>query len=226
MGVNLGKSLKRKIERSGADSLDPDRIAEGLLDMLKGSNELALKKDRVERILRSYLRKVRQHNKKEGKAFLKKKRKKEGVKTTDSGLSYKLLKEGSGPQPDPWDSVKVHYRGSKIDGSVFERSMEGDPKEFQVRGRIMEGWKEALKMMNEGSEWKLFIPHELAYGPKGKGEEIGPYETLVFELHLEKVIQVDSAKAAERSGGRGLSPEQKKRMMKQMKKRRKENEDR
>ena len=119
--------------------------------------------------------------------FLKENKQKNGVSATKSGLQYRVLKSGNGSQPTSNDSVTVHYRGTLTDGTVFDSSYErGEPVTFQV-ARVISGWSEALQLMHEGDKWQIYIPSDLAYGPRGAGGRIGPNETLVFEVELIKV---------------------------------------
>jgi FKBP-type peptidyl-prolyl cis-trans isomerase len=125
-------------------------------------------------------------NRAEGEAFLAANKEKEGVITTESGLQYKVIVEGSGENPTPEDTVQVHYRGTLIDGTEFDSSYaRGEPAEFQVN-RVIAGWTEALQLMSEGAKWELYIPSELAYGPRGAGADIGPDAVLIFEVELLK----------------------------------------
>jgi FKBP-type peptidyl-prolyl cis-trans isomerase FklB len=122
-------------------------------------------------------------NKMEGDAFFAENTKREGVVTLPSGLQYKVMKEGTGPMPKETDRVKVHYRGKLLGGPEFDSSYgRGEPSIVPVSGLIA-GWKEALRLMPVGSQWKLWIPPQLAYGNEGKGG-IGPNATLVFEVEL------------------------------------------
>ena len=108
----------------------------------------------------------------------------EGVTTTDSGLMYKVLVAGDGAKPALTDTVTTHYEGTLIDGTVFDSSVQrGQPASFRVDG-VIKGWTEALQQMPVGSKWKLVIPPDLAYGSRGAGPQIGPNETLVFEVEL------------------------------------------
>lgn len=124
-------------------------------------------------------------NLKKGEDFLAENKKKEGVKTTKSGLQYIVLKEGSGIKPYATDTVQVHYHGTLLDGSVFDSSVKrGEPATFPLN-HVIPGWTEILQLMPKGSKWCVFIPPDLAYGQRGTPDgKIGPNETLVFEIEL------------------------------------------
>lgn len=122
-------------------------------------------------------------NKKAGEAFLAENKTKEGIITTASGLQYKVLEEGTGKSPKATDEVAVAYKGTLIDGTVFDESKPGMPAQFAVEG-VIKGWTEALQLMKEGGKLQLFIPSDLAYGPKGSGDKIGPNSVLIFEVEL------------------------------------------
>lgn len=127
-------------------------------------------------------------NAKAGRDFLDANGKREEVKITPSGLQYEVLKQGEGPKPEATDRVVVHYTGKLIDGTVFDSSEErGEPATFGVT-QVIPGWVEALQMMNAGSQWRLFIPSDLAYGPQGAGGVIGPNQTLIFDVTLLEVV--------------------------------------
>ena len=120
----------------------------------------------------------------EGKTFLENNGKRPEVVTLESGLQYEIIKEGNGPVPNANNTVKVHYHGTLIDGTVFDSSVRrGEPAAFGVT-QVISGWVEALQLMPVGSKWKLFIPSDLAYGAQGAGQHIGPHTTLVFEVEL------------------------------------------
>jgi len=122
-----------------------------------------------------------------GTAFLKENASKEGVKATASGLQYKILTEGTGKAPAASNTVKVHYKGTLLDGKEFDSSYKrGEPIEFPLGG-VIKGWTEGLQLVKEGGKIQLFIPSTLAYGSRGAGGAIGPDETLIFEIELLQV---------------------------------------
>ena len=189
IGVDVASTLKdREIE------LDAKALAAGISDTLAGKP--AMKQQEVE----DTLTKLRQEltakaeaknkiegekNLKEGKAFLAANAKKDGVKTTASGLQYKVIKSGTGAAPQKTDTVKVHYQGSLINGTVFDSLVQrGEPVTFPVAG-VIPAWTEALQLMKVGDKWQLFIPTDLAYGElPPPGSKIGPNSTLLFEVEL------------------------------------------
>lgn len=132
-------------------------------------------------------------NKKIGSDYLAKNKDKEGVKTTETGLQYEVITEGKGKKPSKEDVVKVHYKGTLIDGSEFDSSYKrNQPAEFPV-GRVIPGWVEALQLMPVGSKWKLHIPSELAYGPQGR-PKIPPNSVLIFEVELLDIVKPEADK--------------------------------
>ncbi len=123
-------------------------------------------------------------NLEKGKKFLEENKKKPGIKVTDSGLQYEILEAGEGKKPALTDKVKCNYKGTLIDGTVFDSSYDrGKPATFGVN-QVIKGWTEALQMMPVGSKWRLYIPSELAYGERGAGKDIGPNEVLIFDIEL------------------------------------------
>jgi FKBP-type peptidyl-prolyl cis-trans isomerase FklB len=124
----------------------------------------------------------------EGRIFLEKNAKRPDVIQTPSGLQYEILIEGNGPKPNARSTVRVHYHGTLIDSTVFDSSVERDePAEFPVNG-VISGWTEALQLMPVGSKWRIFLPHELAYGDQGAGGAIEPYSALIFEVELLAIV--------------------------------------
>lgn len=128
-------------------------------------------------------------NMKEEVTFLRDNQEKAGVKVTDSGLQYEILTQGDGPKPGITSRVKVHYRGTLLDGEVFDSSYtRGQPAVFGVN-QVISGWTEALQMMPVGSTWKLYIPSKLAYGARGAGRVIGPNACLIFKVELLEIVE-------------------------------------
>lgn len=124
----------------------------------------------------------------EGAKFLAENAKREEVLTTETGLQYEVLTVGEGEKPTPASTVRTHYHGTLINGDVFDSSYErGEPAEFPVAG-VIKGWTEALQMMPVGSKWRLYVPHDLAYGEQGAGGAIGPFSTLVFDIELLDIV--------------------------------------
>ncbi|MAK43382.1 FKBP-type peptidyl-prolyl cis-trans isomerase [Spongiibacter sp.] len=188
IGANIGS-------RFGDDlPLDVDAFSAGVRDAIAGG-ELKMSDEEIMSTLQAYQQKqmaerqvesqaLAETNRKEAEAFLAENASAEGVVVTDSGLQYKVLAEGDGASPSESDTVEVHYEGTLLDGSVFDSSYQrGETVSFPVNG-VIEGWTEALQMMKVGSKWKLFIPSDLAYGPGGAGQMIGPNAALVFEVEL------------------------------------------
>ncbi len=146
--------------------------------------EPLLSEEEVSAVFAENEEQAQSQNKEAGQAFLEANGKKEGVKTTDSGLQYEVIKEGDGPKPKATDEVTVHYHGTLIDGKVFDSSVDrGEPATFPLN-RVIRGWTEGLQLMAKGSKYRFFIPQDLAYGERGAGEDILPYSTLVFEVEL------------------------------------------
>ncbi len=123
-----------------------------------------------------------------GDQFLADNAKRDEVTVTESGLQFEVLADGDGETPTAASTVRTHYHGTLIDGTVFDSSYErGQPAEFPVGG-VIKGWTEALQMMKVGAKWRLYVPYQLAYGERGAGAAIGPYSTLIFDVELLDVI--------------------------------------
>ena len=146
-------------------------------------------------------------NKRLGEEFLAENRTREGVVTLASGLQYKILKAGEGPKPTDKDTVECNYRGTLIDGKEFDSSARaGKPAMFNLE-TVIPGWREALKLMPVGSRWQIFIPSDLAYGPRGAGRDIGPNAALIFELELLRIVSnPDSAGTASKPSEPAAKP--------------------
>ena len=183
LGVNIGMSLKSQ----GLTELDAKIFAEAMSDVVSNS-KLKINSDEINSFLQEYFGKIQAEQQKtavaEGEKFLKNNSSQDGVVTLESGLQYKVLKEGTGEKPKATDTVTTHYHGTLISGEVFDSSVErSEPASFPVNG-VIPGWVEALQLMPVGSKWKLFVPSHLAYGERGAGQKIGPNATLIFEVEL------------------------------------------
>ncbi len=168
------------------DALSMEAIYEGLKDVQSGKAKIEIQN--TDRIINDYFSQIMAEQSadviKKGEEFLAQKEKEEGVKKTASGLLYKELQAGTGASPKANDQVKTHYRGKLIDGTEFDSSYSrGEPTTFPVNA-VIAGWTEALQLMKVGAKWELYIPYNLAYGERGAGQLIGPYETLIFEIEL------------------------------------------
>jgi FKBP-type peptidyl-prolyl cis-trans isomerase FklB len=185
LGLNIGSALKKQ----GVD-VNAAILMRGINDALSGAKP-ALSNAEIEQSLTTLQKDVTakqtavaDKNKTEGESFLAANKTKPGVKTTASGLQYKVLKAGTGPKPKATDKIKAHYRGTFIDGTEFDSSYKrGEPAVFPVNG-VIKGWTEAMQLMEVGSKWQLFIPSTLAYGERGAGDVVGPNATLIFEVEL------------------------------------------
>lgn len=185
----LGLSMGQNFKGSGVDKLNADDFADALRAVY-GEGTPAMTYDEAKQVVQEYFTnlqaKAGEMNAKAGKEYLANNAKEEGVKVTESGLQYLVVKEGNGKKPGPNDVVTVHYTGRLIDGTVFDSSVErGEPATFAV-GQVIPGWVEGLQLMSEGSAYRLFIPSELAYGEHGTGP-ILPNSTLIFDVQLLKV---------------------------------------
>ena len=197
IGLDIATSLKRQ-----ELELDAKALTTGISDGLAGKP--ALTEDQQKAVLTDLEKSLRakaeekqkataEKNLKAGEAFLAANAKKDGVKTTASGLQYKVIKTGTGASPKKTDTVKVHYHGTLIDGMVFDSSVQrGEPVTFPVNG-VIPGWTEALQLMKVGDKWQLFIPAKLAYGEDGSGP-IGPNSMLIFEVELLGIEKPEAAK--------------------------------
>lgn len=172
--------------------IDLDNVAfiAAVKDILDGK-ETKLSQQEVQDVLTKYQAQEQQkaqdkasNNLDEGKKFLAENKNKDGVKETESGLQYKILKEGDGEKPSADSTVTAHYKGTLIDGTVFDSSYDrGEPASFPLN-RVIQGWQEALPMMKTGSKWQIYVPSDLGYGARGAGGTIGPNATLIFDIEL------------------------------------------
>lgn len=194
IGVNLGNNLKRD-----SIMLDVEIIKAGINDAMKGLEPKLAKAD-VDKVFQKLSQQMQEKQMKEqqmageknkvaGEKFLEMNKKNPDVKTTPTGLQYKVIKEGTGVKPTAADTVEVHYTGKLITGKVFDSSVErGETIKFPLNG-VIPGWTEGLQLMTEGSKYELYIPSALGYGDRGAGGAIGPNEALIFEVELIKVMK-------------------------------------
>lgn len=188
IGIQIGAGFKR-------DGIEVDTkvMSEAINDVLSGKqpqmsiDEMRATMDAAQQKLLAERAAKGEKAKAAGEAFLAANKKKKDVKTTKSGLQYKVITMGKGAQPTADSSVTAHYEGKLVDGRVFDSSyLRKEPATFQVQ-QVIPGWKEVLPMMHEGDKWEVFIPASLAYGERGQGAAIGPNETLIFQIELLKV---------------------------------------
>jgi FKBP-type peptidyl-prolyl cis-trans isomerase FklB len=187
VSYGIGISIAKNLQKDGLQDIDINLLSAGLKDVFE-SNDLKVSHDDAMAVIQNYVSEAQRKQQaiavEKGKQFLEENGKKEGVTVLPSGLQYTVITEGTGPKPTAEDKVTTHYTGTLLDGTVFDSSVErGEPVSFAVTG-VIPGWTEALQLMSVGSKWKLFVPSELAYGERGAGGQIGPNETLIFEVEL------------------------------------------
>ena len=194
----LGLGIGHQLLQMGADDLNIDDFAAAIKDVLAG-NELKVSNRDAQQIVQNYFAKKEESlnkqraeqgkaHKEAGEKYLAENAKKDGVVTLPSGLQYKVLQEGNGKKPSAKDSVKCHYEGFLIDGTVFDSSVQrGEPAVFGLQ-QVIAGWTEGLQLMQEGAKYRFFIPYRLGYGAGGAGASIPPYAALIFDVELIQVV--------------------------------------
>lgn len=193
IGLDMGRSLQPAQGR-----LDMPAFMKGIEDALAGADP-ALDQEVIQTALQAFSQSIMENqqaeqarlaetNLAEGEAFCAENAAKEGVTTTESGLQYEVLREGDGPRATADQQVRLHYRGTLIDGTEFDSSYDGEPAVFPV-GQVIPGFSEALQLMPMGSHYRVVIPGDLAYGPAGAGQDIGPNATLIFEIEVLEIVE-------------------------------------
>lgn len=193
----IGLDVARNVKTS-FDNFDNELFIQGFTNA-SDSTDILLEQADAQKVVQAYFQKMQQQkaaeaqaegekNREEGVSFLEENKAKDGVQTTESGLQYIVLKEGTGDKPVTTSKVKVHYHGTLLDGTVFDSSVDrGEPAEFGVT-QVIKGWTEGLQLMSTGAKYKFFIPQELAYGANPRpGGAIKPYATLIFNVELLEI---------------------------------------
>ena len=195
LGLGIGQQL---VQMGAAADMNIDDFAQSIKDVITGS-ELKVSHREAQQIVQDYFAKQEakmnaeraekgKAAREEGEKYLAENAKKENVVTLPSGLQYQVLREGNGKKPTAKDSVKCHYEGFLIDGTVFDSSVQrGEPAVFGLQ-QVIAGWTEGLQLMQEGAKYRFFIPYKLAYGEGGAGQLIPPYAALIFDVELIEVV--------------------------------------
>lgn len=186
----FGQSMARDLKKRGLQGLNADAVAQAIKDHFEGKPSLVTDEQGYQ-IISEVLEEAAEAQKKEqtavGDAFLVENKEKPNITTTESGLQYEIIRDADGSKPEATDEVTVHYKGSLLDGKIFDSSYErGEPISFQLN-RVIQGWQEGLLLMPVGAHYRFYIPYELGYGERGAGNDIPPYSVLIFDVELIKI---------------------------------------
>ena len=187
----LGLGIGQQIKNMHIEGFSIEYFSQSIRDIIEG-NPTAMSSREAQQMLNEYFEKQAKEQAQqaiaEGKVFLEENARRPEVTQTKSGLQYEVLSEGSGRSPKATDTVRCHYEGRLLDGSVFDSSYQrGEPADFGLN-QVIAGWTEGVQLMKEGAKYRFFIPYLLAYGERGAGSSIPPYSTLVFDVELIKVL--------------------------------------
>ena len=198
LSYSFGLAIGTQLMDMGAEAINVEDFSQALKDVFTGQ-PLAVKPEEAQNMVSSFLHEQEIAKRKEmeekglkarseGESFLRDNGKRPGIITTASGLQYEILEEGNGKHPKATDSVKCHYEGRLIDGTVFDSSIRrGEPAVFPLNG-VISGWTEGVQLMAEGARYRFYIPYQLAYGANGAGSSIPPYAALIFDIELIAVM--------------------------------------
>lgn len=194
VSYGIGRQMGDQLASNPFEGVAPAAVAQGVIDALNGvampysNEEMQAAFEEINKRMQAEAAEKHKALASAGEAFLAENAKKPGVTVTASGLQYEVITQGSGPIPTATSKVKTHYHGTLIDGTVFDSSVNrGQPIDFPVNG-VIAGWTEALQLMPVGSKWRLYIPHNLAYGERGAGGSIAPFSALIFDVELIDIV--------------------------------------
>ncbi len=187
----LGLGIGQQIKSMNIEHFNVEDFAQSVSDVLEGK-QTAFSSREAQIMLQDFFCKKQKEEAQahiaEGKAYLDANAKKEGVVVTKSGLQYEVLQEGTGKSPKATDTVRCHYEGRLLDGTIFDSSYKrGEPADFGLN-QVIPGWTEGVQLMKEGAKFRFTIPYLLAYGEQGAGSSIPPFSTLIFDVELIKVM--------------------------------------
>lgn len=187
----LGLGIAQQLKSMNIENFSIEDFAQSVSDVLAG-RPTALSNREAQELLNNYFQEKEKAQAQQaiadGKVFLEANAKKEGVITTKSGLQYEVLREGTGKNPKATDTVRCHYEGRLLDGSVFDSSYKrGEPADFGLN-QVITGWTEGVQLMKEGAKYRFYIPYLLGYGERGAGASIPPYSTLIFDVELIEIL--------------------------------------
>ena len=194
IGISTGAGYKENLKTLPGDPANVDDLIAGFIQAIKGdSSAMKMTPQAAQAYVQTYFMEASARDakktKEEGEKFLAENKSKKDVFTTESGLQYQVVTEGTGDKPTATDKVKVHYTGTLLDGTKFDSSVDsGEPMEFPVNG-VIKGWTEVLQLMPVGSKYIVWIPSDLAYGERGAGQDIKPNSTLKFEIELLEIVK-------------------------------------